>query len=134
VAQWSVKHREEQTRICEKYALPVIGEVSCRELTRADFQDNVHAAIRDHLDNQTRAVVIDAETVPAIDVTAVGMIVDLRDELTDRGIGLYIARDVGQVRDLLETAGGAMLIEHLCPSVDEAVTAVRDQPTRPEED
>jgi len=41
---------------------------------------------------------------------------------------------VGQVRDLLETAGGAMLIEHLCPSVDEAVTAARDQPTRPEED
>jgi sulfate permease, SulP family len=79
-------------------------------------------------------VVIDAETVPATDVTAVGMIVDLRDELTDRGIGLYIARDVGQVRDLLETAGGAMLIEHLCPSVDEAVTAARDQPTRPEED
>jgi hypothetical protein len=67
-----VKHREEQARICEKYALPVIGEVSCRELTRADFQDNVHAAIRDHLDKQTRAVVIDAETVPAIDVTAVG--------------------------------------------------------------
>lgn len=44
VAQWSVKHREEQTRICEKYVLPVIGEVSCRELTRADFQDIINLA------------------------------------------------------------------------------------------
>jgi integrase len=44
VTQWSVKHREEQTRICEKYVLPVIAEVSCRELTRADFQDIINLA------------------------------------------------------------------------------------------
>lgn len=44
VNQWSVKHREEQTRICEKYILPVIGDVSCRELTRADFQDIINQA------------------------------------------------------------------------------------------
>jgi integrase len=44
VTQWSVKHRDEQTRICEKYVLPVIGEVSCRELTRADFQEIINQA------------------------------------------------------------------------------------------
>jgi integrase len=44
VTQWSVKHRDEQTRICEKYVLPVIGEVSCRELTRADFQEIINMA------------------------------------------------------------------------------------------
>jgi integrase len=44
VTQWSIKHREEQTRICEKYVLPVIRDVSCRELTRADFQDIINQA------------------------------------------------------------------------------------------
>ncbi len=44
VVQWSVKHREEQTRICEKYVLPVIGDVACRELTRADFQETINQA------------------------------------------------------------------------------------------
>ncbi len=96
--------------------------------------DNVHAAIRDRLDDGTRAVVVDAETIPAIDVTAVNMIVDLRDELTARGVRLYIARDVGQVRDLLERAGAATLIEHLYPSVDQAVTAARNQLEPPQQD
>lgn len=44
VTQWSVKHREEQTRICEKYVLPVIAEVACRELTGADFQEIIDLA------------------------------------------------------------------------------------------
>ena len=44
VSQWSIKHREEQTRICERYVLPIIGEVSCRDLTRADFQDIIDQA------------------------------------------------------------------------------------------
>ena len=48
-----MKHREEQTRICEKYVLPVIAEVSCRELTRADFQDVINrastASVADHI-------------------------------------------------------------------------------------
>lgn len=39
-----MKHREEQTRICEKYVLPVIAEVACRELTRADFQEIIDLA------------------------------------------------------------------------------------------
>lgn len=39
VDQWSMRHRDEQARICERFVLPVIADVSCRELTRADFQE-----------------------------------------------------------------------------------------------
>lgn len=35
---WSVRHRDEQTRYCYLYVLPVIGHLPCRELTRDDFQ------------------------------------------------------------------------------------------------
>lgn len=36
--QWSIRHRDEQTRYCNLYVLPVIGDVPCRELTRDDLQ------------------------------------------------------------------------------------------------
>jgi integrase len=38
VKEWSIRHRDEQTRYCNLYVLPVIGDVPCRELTRDDFQ------------------------------------------------------------------------------------------------
>lgn len=38
VKQWSERHRDEQTRYCNLYVLPVIATVPCRELTRIDFQ------------------------------------------------------------------------------------------------
>ncbi len=96
--------------------------------------DNVHAAIREQTADDTRAVVIDAETVPAIDVTAVTMLIDLRDELAARGIRLLIARDIGQVRDLLATAGGATLVEHFHASVDDAVNAATGDPPSPDQE
>ncbi|MGI8808795.1 MAG: hypothetical protein ACR2KK_13315 [Acidimicrobiales bacterium] len=37
-SSWSIRHRDEQTRYCNLYVLPAIGEVPCRELTREDFQ------------------------------------------------------------------------------------------------
>ncbi|NBM20488.1 STAS domain-containing protein, partial [Streptomyces sp. GC420] len=52
----------------------------------------------------TKAVVIDAETVPFIDVTAVRMLDGPAEELGAGGVRLLLARDVGQVRDVLETA------------------------------
>ena len=39
VKSWSVRHRDEQVRYCNDYVLPVIAEVPCRELSRADFQE-----------------------------------------------------------------------------------------------
>lgn len=44
VEQWSIRHRDEQVRMCEKYVLPVIADVACRELTRDDFQDIIDQA------------------------------------------------------------------------------------------
>jgi SulP family sulfate permease len=87
--------------------------------------DNVHGAIRARVTPATRAVVLDAESVPVIDVTATGMLGELSDELAELGIPLLIARDVGQVRDILARAGVASLSEHLYPTVEAAVAAAR---------
>ena len=48
-----------------------------------------------------RAVVLDAETTPFIDVTSARMLADLTDELHERAIQLLIAREIGEVRDVL---------------------------------
>jgi sulfate permease, SulP family len=49
-------------------------------------------------------VVLDAESVPSIDVTAARMLEEVADELQRDGIGFVMARDVGQVRDILREA------------------------------
>jgi sulfate permease, SulP family len=71
----------------------------------------------------TRAVVLDCETVPFVDVTAGRMLDELTAELRGRGVRLVIARDVGQVRDVLATASEAIVPEQY-PSVREAVARV----------
>ncbi len=47
------------------------------------------------------AVVIDAETVPTIDITAAHMLHELHDELAAEGVRLVVAREVGRVHDVL---------------------------------
>jgi len=69
------------------------------------------------------AVVIDAETMPFIDVTAARVLHHLADQLTDRGVKLAVAREVGQVRDLVE-ATGEMRGIRVYPRVSDAVEAV----------
>ena len=49
-----------------------------------------------------KAVVLDAETVPYVDVTAAEMPVQVRGDLDRKGIRLLVARDIGQVRDVLQ--------------------------------
>jgi high affinity sulfate transporter 1 len=63
--------------------------------------DMVRDAIRAHATEATRAVVLDAETVPAIDVTALAMLVQLAEDLRRDGVQLVLARDIGAVRDLV---------------------------------
>jgi SulP family sulfate permease len=66
-------------------------------------REQLHAA----LEPDTKAVVLDAETVPFVDVTAVGMLAELAEELESRGVQLVVARDIGQVRDVVaHTEGG----------------------------
>jgi sulfate permease, SulP family len=70
-----------------------------------------------------RAVVLDCETVPFVDVTAARMLDELTADLHRRGVRLVIARDVGQVRDVLASSGDDAAPEYF-PSVRAAVDAV----------
>jgi len=72
-----------------------------------------------------RAVIIDAETTPFVDVTAARMLVAAREELRSHGVLLVLARDVGQVRDVLGcmTDDGDAIASY--PTIDAAVTALR---------
>jgi SulP family sulfate permease len=90
--------------------------------------DNVAADVAADLAPDTRAVVLDLASVPVIDVSAVDMLVELDDELRGRGITLCVARDIGQVRDVLETTGGAALLEHVYPTAHDAVRALTQPP------
>ena len=78
------------------------------------------AAERDDVD----AVVIDAETVPFIDVTAAQVLDQVARALHADGVRLVIARNIGQVRDVLHAAPGESILDTAYPTVDEAVTKV----------
>jgi len=51
-----------------------------------------------------RLVVLDGRAVPSLDVTAAGMLAQLRDDVRRLGGDLVLAEDVGQVRDVLAAA------------------------------
>ena len=48
-----------------------------------------------------RAVILDGESMPVIDISAAHMLVELSKEFRKRAQVLAIARDIGQVRDLI---------------------------------
>ncbi len=75
--------------------------------------------------NETRAVVLDAETIPFIDVTASRMLADLSDELQHQGIQLLIARDIGQVRDVMRHVVDAPALTSVYPTVQAAIDAAQ---------
>ena len=68
--------------------------------------DHVHHTLRALVaEQQPTAVVLDLEAVPGIDLTAVEMLQQVREELEAQSIALYLTRDIAQVRDVL--ASGA---------------------------
>jgi sulfate permease, SulP family len=73
----------------------------------------------------TEAVVLDAETIPYIDVTAARMLDQLAGDLRRRGVRFAIARDVGEVRDVLERATSAQELRDVYATVGDAVAARR---------
>jgi anti-anti-sigma factor len=84
--------------------------------------DAVRDRIRTAASAETRAVVIDAEAMPFIDVTGVRMLNDLASTLAP-DVQLVVAHDVGQVRDLLAAAAeGRGLTVHA--TVEEALRAL----------
>jgi sulfate permease, SulP family len=89
--------------------------------------DSVHDAVRAHAANPgTRAIVLDAETAPFIDVSAARMLAQLNEDLQRSGVRLVIARDVGQVRDVLRRAETEATLPRAYPSVQDAVEAVAE--------
>ncbi|GAB3304291.1 SulP family inorganic anion transporter [Geodermatophilus aquaeductus] len=95
--------------------------------------DHVRDHVRSRLTDDTRAVVLDAQTAPFIDVTAAGMLTQLAHDLARAHVTLAIAHPLGQTRDVLRRAASstaATLSVH--PDVDAAVRATRahqDEPT-----
>jgi high affinity sulfate transporter 1 len=75
--------------------------------------------------DDVHAIVLDAETVPYVDVTAAEMLSGLATDLKRDGVRLLLARDVGQVRDVLRRAGSDAELEHVYPSVRAAVAAAQ---------
>ena len=87
-------------------------------------------AVRDRIrasaaDEHVRAVVIDAETIPTIDVTAAHMLIEAGRELRGQGKRLVLAREIGQVREAIDHTdpGSAPQLENY-PTVRAAVAAV----------
>jgi MFS superfamily sulfate permease-like transporter len=113
--------------VAELIDFPALRRVSrsCVEaglfFANADF---VRARIRKSAESANpRAVVLDAETSPSIDVTAAQMLADLANNLRSRGTRLLVARDVGQVRDVLRCVELPEILVGVYPTVDAAVEA-----------
>ena len=87
--------------------------------------DAVRESIRKKAaDPDVKVVVLDAETIPAIDFTAAHMLIELNRDLQRQGKRIVLARQVGQVRDVLTTESRTTAIE-IYPSVRAAVDALR---------
>jgi MFS superfamily sulfate permease-like transporter len=74
-----------------------------------------------------RAVVVNLEASPEIDVTSLEMLRRLRDELQESGIHLYFSRVADPVRDLFDRSGFSEELDgRLFRGVNAAVAAFLD--------
>jgi MFS superfamily sulfate permease-like transporter len=103
---------------------PGIVVVRCESALFFANADAVRDAIHANLEHDTFAVVLDCETVPAIDVTAVTMLTALADDLRRDGVELAFARDVGDVRELVRLGVTDAPLPRY-PTVKSAVDALR---------
>ncbi|HEY6607929.1 MAG TPA: SulP family inorganic anion transporter [Candidatus Limnocylindria bacterium] len=92
-------------------------------------------AVRDHIrraaaEPGTRAIVLDAASMPFIDITAATMLSDVADDLARDGIRFVMARDIGQVRDLLSVDRDAATLPAYA-TVREAVDALAAEDADP---
>jgi sulfate permease, SulP family len=89
---------------------------------RRSLREAVRRAIIEHADRPgTTAVIIDAEAITFLDVTAVRMLDDVADDLARQDKQLAIAHDLGQVGDLLASEPDTALAVY--PGTDEAIAA-----------
>jgi sulfate permease, SulP family len=110
-------------------AAPVPGIVILRIESGLFFAnaDVVRETIRKNAaDSSVDAIVLDAQTVPSIDVTAGSMLIELGHDLQRQGKRLLLAREVGQVRDILAAEQGPRAVPiEIYPSVRAAVDSLR---------
>jgi sulfate permease, SulP family len=91
--------------------------------------DAVRQSVRVHAATKgTRVVVLDAETVPYIDVTAVHMLAELTQSLEREGVRLLVTRQIGQVRDVVRHVATDTTPEGVYPTVRAAVQAAQRPP------
>ena len=108
-------------------AEPPVGVVVLRVESPLFFAnaDSVEAVVRvASARADVRAIVLDAETMAAIDMTAADMLGGLADRLESAGVCLVMAREVGQVRDVLVAAEAGHQPLEVYPTVHAAVAAV----------
>jgi len=109
---------------------PVPGVVVLRVESGLFFAnaDAVRKDVLAHAADGTKTIVIDGETVPFIDMTAAQMLEAAAEELNGEGVQLLLARDIGQVRDVLrrQQADHPITI-HAYPTVEAAVAAALDR-------
>jgi len=81
--------------------------------------------------DDVRAIVLDAETIPFIDVSSARMLAELAEQLRACNVRLLIARDIGQVRDVLRRVIDDPELTRVYPSIQSAVDAAGSpaQPT-----
>lgn len=87
--------------------------------------DEIRQAVLRGIGPDTRALVLDVETVPYIDVTGAFMLKALSQELDRKRVKLKIARDIGQVEDTLRATGLTELLDESYVSIDQAVRSTR---------
>ena len=75
-----------------------------------------------------RAVILDAETVPFIDVSAARVLVELAGDLQRDGVELLLANSVGQVSDVIYKIAGDRPTLRLAPNVTEAIAVASGLP------
>jgi sulfate permease, SulP family len=97
--------------------------------------DAVRQSVRAHAATKgTRVVVLDAETAPTIDVTAVHMLAELTQSLEREGVRLLVCRQIGQVRDVVGQVATDTTPEGVYPTVQAAVQAAQQPPDTPGSD
>ena len=94
--------------------------------------DHVRAAGEDAATaDGIRAVVLDCETMPFVDVTAARMLNQLAADLHRHGVRLVLAGEIGQVRDMVAAVSAHDQAPRYHRTVAEAVHAAQAGPTGP---
>jgi sulfate permease, SulP family len=78
--------------------------------------------------------VLDAATVAFLDVTAAEMLAQAAEDLRGRGVALLVARDIGEVRDVLRHTHDDHDLVHVYRTVQAAVDAAQRQSGLPAPD